>query len=568
MTLSLGRDSRDEVVALNDEERSRHVHIVGASGSGKSKFMESLLRQDITAGRGLCLIDPHGTLADDVVQWCAATGMNDFRKIHVIVPSDLSWTVGFNPLRDDGRSETSSRVDAMVSACAQVWGGESTNATPLLKKCLRAVFYTLAVRNLTLAEATMLTTSGNVQLRRSLTDNLPDPILDAVWQEFEGLQRREFSEQFSSTNNRLMEFLSSPVVRRIIGQQAHALDLRKVMDEDEILIVNLKPGGALSADNARVLGTLLTSELFLLARTRDQHTASSHPFSLYIDECYDYLTSDIEKMLDQTRKFGLHLVLGHQRLGQLGDRFGSIFNGVMAGGQTKVVFGGLSDEDADYMAREIMRTTMNLERPKHILDKPVVVDEVPFWLESESWGSNESTTLTEGETSSWSSSEGESEGSSQGYNELDEERGYSESRSSSWSTSSGGARTRSVGETRGTSHARGRSQTLKPVRKMMVTAVHSLEEEMHLAIIKLRELARGTAIVKRPGKPPTYIRTQIIRPALASELGISAFVKATRDASPYISEAAIADTEIALRQRALLVDRTQPDDGFWSPEGD
>lgn len=115
---------------------------------------------------------------------------------------------------------------------------------------------------------------------------------------------------------------------------------------------------------------------------------------------------------------------------------------------------------------------------------------------------------------------------------------------------------------------RERSSSLKPVRKMMVTAVHSLEEEMHLAIIKLRELARGTAIVKRPGKPPTHIRTQIIRPALASELGISAFVKSTRDASPYISEVAVADAEIALRQRALVVDRSQSDDGFWSPEGD
>lgn len=570
MGLALGKAKSGKVIGLTDEERSRHIHVIGASGSGKSKLLEALLRQDIKVGRGLCLIDPHGTLADDIIQWCAATGMDRFRRIHVVEPSDLNWAVGFNPLRDDGRTAPALRVDAMVSACAQVWGGEDTSSTPLLKKCLRAVFYALAVRNLTLVEAPYLTTSSDVLLRRTLTDNLPDSVFDAVWRDFEGLPRREFFEQFSSTNNRMLEFLSSPIVRRVIGQRDHALDLRAVMDGGEILIVNLKPGDALSADNARLLGTLLTTELFLLALTRDQATAKRRPFTLYIDECYNYLTADVERMLDQTRKFGLHVVLSHHRLGQLRARSEAIFNGVMAGGQTKIVFGGLTDEDADIMAREVMRTSINLERPKHVLDKPVVVDEVPFWLESSSWSTSESTTLTEGESSSWGSVASGSDGLSQSFDRQGVELGSVGSWGASWTESNGHGSASSVGKTAGSSQSRGFSQTLKPVRQMMPTSVYSLEEEFHLATVKLRELPRGAAIVKRPGKFPVRVRTEIIKPALASAAKVETFVNETRVASPYLSVVAVADAEITTRQKALGARADPPieqgSDPFWNAE--
>ena len=151
MQLALGR-SRRAPISLTDEERSRHVHIVGASGTGKSKLMESIIRQDILARRGLCLIDPHGALVDEIVAWCASRRLDHHRRIHVVEASDPGWCVGFNPLQLDGATAPSVRVDAMVAACSQVWGGEDMNGTPRLKKTLRAVFYALATRNLTLVE--------------------------------------------------------------------------------------------------------------------------------------------------------------------------------------------------------------------------------------------------------------------------------------------------------------------------------------------------------------------------------------------------------------------------------
>lgn len=431
-----------------------------------------------------------------------------------------------------------------------MWGGENTSATPLLKKCLRAVFYTLAIRKLTLAEAPLLTSSES-DLRRALISDLPDPVFDAVWRDFDALSRREFFEQFSSTNNRLLEFLSSPVVRRIVGQQERALDLKQVMDNGEIVIVNLASNGALSPDNGRLLGTLLTSELFLQAVRRDQATARRRPFTLYIDECYDYLTADIERMLDQTRKFGLHLVLAHQRLGQLRDRSEAIYNGIMAGGQTKIVFGGLTDDDAEVMAREVLRNSFNLEQPKHILDKPIVVDEVPFWLESESDTESWSNSRTTSENYGYGSSSGDSDGSSETYDRQGNVISSSGSTGASSGTSETWGSSSSESISHGGSRTSGRSQTLKPVRVTMPTAVHSLEEVTHLAIVKLRELPNRAAIVRRRGKPPVRIRTPEIKPALASDDGVNRFLDRTRNASPYLSVVADADAEIALRERTI-----------------
>lgn len=576
MAFVVGTTRRGRTLTLSAEERSRHVHIVGASGTGKSKLMESMIRQDILAGRGLCLIDPHGTLADAIVQFCASRGLQGARRIHVIEPADAAWSVGFNPLRLDGVTEAAARVDAMVSACAQVWGGENATSTPLLKKCLRAVFYALAVREQTLLEAVELINSTDPRAtRRLLTENLPDYVFDSLWRDFNGLSRREFAEQFASTNNRLIEFLSSPIVRRIVGQREHALDLKRIMDNGEILIVNLAPRSSLSSDNARLLGTLLTSELFLLALARDSDMARRRPFYLYIDECYDYLTSDIERMLDQTRKFGLHLVLAHQRLGQLRDRSEAIYNGVMGGGQTKIVFGGLEDDDAEIMARQIMRDSFNLERPKRVLDKPVVVDEVPFWLESESEGQSDTTSSSVSNSFATTETSGTAESASENYAILDDASPELRGIAHGSGAFAGAATTMGMSMSEGyaTTHSstRGRAQTLKPVRVTMPTAVYSLEEEIHMAIVKLRELPQRVAVLKRRGRTAIRVRAQEIKASLAGPDLVERFISNARSASPYLSPMAVVEGEILARQTELIEGRiagtpAATDDQFWHRE--
>lgn len=552
---------------MTGEERSWHTHVLGGTGRGKSSLLVSMIRQDILAGRGLCLIDPHGTLADDIVAWCASRRLNDLRRVHVIEASDLEWSASFNPLRLDGVSDPQVRVDAMVSACAQVWGGEDTNRTPLLRKCLTAVFYALSVRGLTLVEATELINSVDPHhVRRKLTENLPDYVFDSLWGDFNGLKRSEFVEQFSSTNSRLNLFLKSPAIRRVLGQTNRCLDLKEIMDNGEILIVNLARKNKLSPDNVRLLGTLLTSDLFLLAVARDQVKAKRRPFTLYIDECSEFVTDDVERMLDETRKFGLHVVLAHQRLSQLRKRSELMLDAVMGGAHTKIIFGGLMDDDAEIMAREVYRSTFNLERPKHVLDKLTVVDEVPYWLESDSETTSSATTRTAGESSGWASASGASAGSSEMFRPDEQDPIGSGLSSGTFSSNSdSGGRSSSHGETQGYSRTAGRSQTLKPVRVLMPTAVHSLEEEVHLAIVKLRGLPKQAAVLKRPNSFPVRITPLDVSPAVSGRHRSGEFIEAVRGASPFTVRAEVAEAEMAERLADLRrQEKPAGDDEFYS----
>ena len=567
MTL-IGTKRNGKPLILTPGDRALHTHVIGAPGTGKSSLFVHAICEDILDGHGVCLIDPHGPLARGVLEWCAAHDMQKYRRIHIIDPDDPEWCAAFNPLRRDGHTQPTARVDAMVEACAQVWGGADMSTTPLLKKCLKAVFYALLMRDLTLAEAFELVSSTG-GLRRDLTEGLPDYIYEALWREFNALSRREFAEQFSSTANRLTEFLGSPLVRRIIGQRDNALDFRRIMDEGDIVICNFSDKGNLSEDNARVIGTLITRELFLLAKTRDAEVAEQRPFYLYIDECYKFLTQDVVRMLDETRKFGLHVILAHQRLAQLRAHGEEIYNGVMGGAANKIVFRLEDDTDAQIVALQVMRDHINLERPKHILDKPIVVDEVPIWLDSESQSLGESEGKSATESSGWSSLAGASDGTGEGFQVLEgqppEQTGASTSRSAFAADGSSGGFAATESQSTFTGNTHGRSQTLKPVRRILPTAVHSFEEEVHRLVNILRRLPHRVAMAQPAGCTAVRIRTPDVTAPLVWPEMVDAFCASASSASPYVVSVQSADAELhARRQRLLEHGRsTEGDDAFW-----
>jgi len=188
--LNLGRNINRRHLSLSPDDRATHMHVLGASKRGKSKFLESLIRQDIRLGHGVCVLDPHGTLYEATLNWCARYGLGAHRKIHLIDPNDLDWTVGIDPLRCDDPTYLAYVVDGLVDACAQVWGGEDSNKTPLLKKCLRAIFYALAEKKLTLADAIHLTNANDLNgFRQQITGSLDDEVYQLVWDDLNTLKK-------------------------------------------------------------------------------------------------------------------------------------------------------------------------------------------------------------------------------------------------------------------------------------------------------------------------------------------------------------------------------------------
>ena len=538
-TTRINKKNKD--VTLSSKERSTHLQVVGASGRGKSKFLENLICQDIRDGRGLCLIDPHGALYDDVVAWLSTYRADADDRVHLIEPSVKEWCFGFNPLRRDSFTEPSVRVDAMVRACAQVWGGEDPSRTPLLKKCLRAVFYSLTVKDegYTLLEATDLVNAMDVSgIRRYLTTGIEDQVYGNIWTDFNALPTRLFMEQFSSTNNRILEFLSAPVIRNIVGQRGGTIDFRRAMEEGEIVLVNLAPSSNLSPDNARLLGTLIVNDLLVTALGRSPK--DPEPFYLYIDECYNYLNNDVESMLDQTRKFGLHLILSHQRLGQLREAGEGVYNAVMTGAQTKVVFGGLTSTDAQEMASDIFLGELDLEQGVELTKNPMVIAQEMEWLRSE----------MEVETKGGGSTAATSEGAADGLTETYDGEGNLIGYTVSAALSSGA----SAAESESWSHsvARGVHQALRSVYAERYSSVHPLDKVMYDATVKLVNQRPRRAVVKVPGRKSCQLTVPDVPDVGTLDQDVSAFKRSIFKASEYVAQLASVTEELSVRHEKLI----------------
>ena len=388
--LDLGLSEGGKRLRLREEQRFLHMHVLGLSGKGKTSFLSSLIRQDIVNNQGVCVIDPHGSLYDDLIAFCAQYRLHRRRKIRVVDPHS-PWCMSINPLWVPDGHHVSGTVDANMRAMSAVWDDEDFFKTPRLQRILQWVCYVLATSGFTLCEAIHLLRSRNAILRDyliALSDQrASDPIahqsFSMVGQELSSLRPGNFWEQVESSFNRLFAFLATPVVNTIIGQRDRVLDIQGTMDRGDVLLVNLKRADHLgfSRDRARLIGNLLVNALFNAALAR--RAEASRPFYLYIDEAYDYLSKDIESILDQTRKFGLHVVLSHQRIGQLRDKGEAIESGVMEGAQTKVIF-GLGRKDAVEMGYDLFAEQFDLEKPKERMIRPTAVGQELITLRSHS----------------------------------------------------------------------------------------------------------------------------------------------------------------------------------------
>ena len=364
--------SNGRPVVFSKEKRATHLYCCGATGTGKSKFLENLIRQDILKWRvsksGLLLIDPHGSLYDSLMEWMA------FHRLkRPVVPIDLrsdEWVVAYNMLRDRPGADPSVVVSNFVQAMAHVWGQSGTNETPLFARWADNILRTLYETKQTLVEAEYLLDHLAFDVRRSLTEQVKSPLLRRDWELAEKLSASEFEKQVGSTVNRLRRFLGADMLRSMFGQQDVSLDLGKALEEGHIVLVNLAPRGSrVSEENASLFATLLLSDLWSAAKERGKGdaTSSPKPFYVYLDEFQQFLTPSIAQGLDQARGFGLHLTLAHQYPNQLLHTEGhgkAIYDSVMVNARSKVVFQVEGEENLRPLAQSLFMGVMNPDEIK------------------------------------------------------------------------------------------------------------------------------------------------------------------------------------------------------------
>jgi hypothetical protein len=351
---------RMEDVGLSVQERLKHIYVLGATGSGKTKLLEHLIRQDILSGRGFCLIDPHGDLYQNILKFLASLfSPSNFvelaeylsRKLVLIEPFQPEWTVGFNPLESEGLSPYLQTMEFM-GIFRRLWMDAYWG--PRMEELLRHTLLTLSLNGFTLLEAKTLMTDDS--FREQLIANLPSGEVKEYWTgRYNQLSKTMQATYREPLLNRLSVFVADPSIRLIVGQRRSTIDFRRIMDQGKWLLVNLSKGHLKA--NADLLGALIIAKLELGALSRvDLPPRERRPFSLFVDEFQNFLGQDFETILSEARKYGLGLVLAHQNIDQLENQL----KAALLGNALTQVFFRLSHRDAATLAAELSQKQKQL----------------------------------------------------------------------------------------------------------------------------------------------------------------------------------------------------------------
>jgi TraM recognition site of TraD and TraG len=395
--LLLGHDARKRRIYLNPEDRKIHTHVIGSSGSGKSRFLEWMMRGDLKNRQGFCLVDPHGELYDAMVAWCARNVLD--RDIILLNLSEPGSVVGFNPFRRAEDGDVSVQVDRRITATMHAWGVPNADDTPTLARTLRLIYTVMIEQNLGLPQVQHLIDFNAKDIRGFLIERLQSPLIRNEWNELHLLRARDWRDEILSAKNRLFKLLTSSAMNRFMGLPDISIDLRQAMDQGKVILVNLKQSKHLSQEGARTFGALLVNEFFEAAIERGTGSAGRgpKPYYLYLDEFQNFVSLDIARMLAEVRKFGLFLVLAHQYFEQLDE---DITSAALNNCQIKAVFGGLSKDNARRMAEELFIGKLDPQKIK------VAIYQTKFWPDyrrDKAYGRTSSSGTAHGTTASHAS---------------------------------------------------------------------------------------------------------------------------------------------------------------------
>lgn len=332
-----------------EHARSTHMYVIGITGKGKSKLLEYCIFQDIQAHRGCVLIDPHSDLCEDVLKLCLtkkAISTDDAKRIIYFEPTRSDYFIPFNVLKTEGNSY--SIAQRIVEAFRRTWP-DSLQEAPHFSNVATAALITLVENDLTLIDMHRLLVDDN--WRNTLLENVSNPEVVSFFHERYDKWGRDAPVMRESTLNKVAAFAFNPYLRLILGHPENRLDLRQVMDEGKVLLVDL---GRCDGETRRLLGSLLVTGLEQAAVSRQNIPKHlRRPCYAYIDEFQDFAANpgsvkSLAQILSECRKFGLHLTLAHQNLSQVSERM----LGALGNIQTRIIF-GISRQDAEWFARDV-----------------------------------------------------------------------------------------------------------------------------------------------------------------------------------------------------------------------
>lgn len=303
--------NRQVPFGIKTDDRRRHMYMIGKTGMGKTTMMENMVIQDIRNGNGVCFIDPHGDSIRKILDFIPNERVNDVVYFN---PADLDHPIAFNILEAVDSKYKHLVASGLMGVFTKIWASMWSSRME----------YILNNTILALLDSPGNTMLGIVRMyvdkkyRKRIVDSIKDPMVKAFWlEEFANYAEKYRTEAVAPIQNKVGQFLSSAVIRNIVGQPKSTIDLREIMDTQKILLLDLSKG-KVGEDNSALLGAMIITKLQLAALSRvDIPEHDRKDFYLYVDEFQNFVTDSFATILSEARKYRLNLTMGHQYIGQL-----------------------------------------------------------------------------------------------------------------------------------------------------------------------------------------------------------------------------------------------------------
>ncbi|KKT23432.1 MAG: hypothetical protein UW07_C0024G0008 [Candidatus Nomurabacteria bacterium GW2011_GWF2_43_8] len=337
---------KNQLFGIKRKDRRQHVYLLGKSGTGKSVLMFNMIIQNIQNGEGVCLVDPHGENVEAVLSTIPLHRMKDVIYFN---PADADHHIGFNVLELIDPQYKHLVASGLMGIFTKIWANAwSARMEYILNNTILALLDTPGTTLLGIPRMLV-----DKDYRQKIISNLKDPVIKAFWvHEYEAWQDKSRNEAIAPIQNKVGQFLSTSIIRNVVGQSKSTINIFDMMNDGKIFLVNVSKG-RIGEDNSALLGGMIITKIQLAAMERvripEEHRRD---FYLYVDEFQNFVTDAFAGILSEARKYRLNLTVAHQYTAQLiSDKSTAVRDAVFGNVGTMIVF-RVGADDADFLEKE------------------------------------------------------------------------------------------------------------------------------------------------------------------------------------------------------------------------
>ncbi|MEI6580879.1 MAG: CxxC-x17-CxxC domain-containing protein [bacterium] len=337
---------KNQLFGIKRKDRRQHVYILGKSGTGKSSLMFNMIIQNIRNGEGVCMVDPHGENVEAVL---ASIPPNRAKDVVYFNPADTEYHIGFNVLELIDPKYKHLVASGLMGIFTKIWANAwSARMEYILNNAILALLDTPGTTLLGIPRMLV-----DKDYRQKIISNLKDPVIKAFWvHEYEAWQDKFRNEAIAPIQNKVGQFLSTSIIRNVVGQSISTINIFDIMNEGKIFLVNVSKG-RIGEDNSALLGGMIITKIQLAAMERVRIPEDERKdFYLYVDEFQNFVTDSFAGILSEARKYRLNLTVAHQYTAQLvSDKSSAVRDAVFGNVGTMIVF-RVGADDADFLEKE------------------------------------------------------------------------------------------------------------------------------------------------------------------------------------------------------------------------